>query len=198
MEAQPLTWAGLSYPVPSADRMSVCNSTPEYFYYSYFLALNTSALKAGLVPPVTSERAAPDVPELFSLPLWFLDLLFLLPCSSWSISWVLWMMFLSPCSPNPQELRNFLLQAANLGTYIVHTFSVVIHKSSCFFPSALFFLFISSNAALLEIFCRFPTCVSCRFPTCELYLLNSPAGKCWSTTWQLFEEVGHTHRNLQV
>lgn len=68
-------------------------------------------------------------------------------------------MFLSPCSPNLQDSRNFLQQAGDLGTHIICTFSVVIHKSSCFFPSALLLLFISSNAALLEIFCTFPTCV---------------------------------------
>lgn len=60
--------AGLGYPIPSAGRVGVCSSTPEYFYYSYFLALNMSALEAGPVFPrwpVREQLCQSSSPSLY-------------------------------------------------------------------------------------------------------------------------------------
>lgn len=68
--AQPLAWAGLGYAVPSADRVGVCSFTPEHFYYSCFLALNTSSLKceSDRCESSTSCARAPLSPSVVSTP----------------------------------------------------------------------------------------------------------------------------------
>lgn len=83
-------------------------------------------------------------------------------------------MFQKHRSPSLEDSQNFLQQAADLGTHI-RTCSVVIQESFCFFLSALLVLFISSNAAFLEISSRSPSCV------CFLYI-------CW-TLLQLSPEA---------